>query len=974
MVDEPQITFLPRRGSIVRRLMFWGLALLGVALVFNTSAGLVYSTREIHRATAELQRETASMTARHIQSYLTQKIERLQDVGLAMSLYPSASAEQRLLGQLTLKNDPAFDEVSLLDDQGMEQFRFSDRKFHLAADLASQGESKAFTTAMRGTIYVGPVRTSDRAEPYITLAVPMRLGPTKIVGVLVAHANLKFLWDVVGAIDFGHGGYAYLVDQQGKLIAHADASLVLKQTILKDLPKVAQFLRNPIMDDLPANEGRGITGEDVLSTFAYIPTLGWGLIVEEPVGLARSGVRTLEYYAVVILLLGLCVGAAIIIWISNRISKPILELRAGARTIRRGNLDHRVRVETDDEIEDLAEEFNAMSAALQSSYANLEQKVRRRTEEVSALYDISTAVNESLELEAILHAVIRKITDIFHFETTRIFLYNESMDQLDLRAAFEADPEQSKGMRSFKRGHGVVGRVAVEGEPLIFEDVVADPRYLTLSASKRAQTASLRFFAVIPIKTQSRIFGVMLFNGRAPRKLTKDEIALLTAMAEHTALAVEKSNLFENVQTRSRHLATLNIIGEAVRQSLELEVVLDQAVETIADALRFDASWIYLLDSSGTVLALTANKGLSQEKVAVMATRPITQGLSGMVIESQKPIVFEDTTADPEYRRLLNGGRIQAMGFVTTAGFPITAKDEIIGSLHVGHHTGRHFTADDMQLVRSIAHAIGVAVVNARLFSEVKEKTKELAATNEELSVANQAKSEFIAAMSHELRTPLNLIMGNAELAESGFFGSLNGEQQSAMVSILRNGRLLLKMVNDVLALSRMEAKKMSLDVSRVEITEVIGHVVEYANQLNRDKRLEFRTEIDRQADALITDPIKLEEILENLVGNAFKFTPKGEIALTVRFLSERDRIEFTVADTGIGIESTHLGRIFNAFEQLKDAHTGDYNGVGLGLSIVKRYLELMDGEIHVESRVDHGSTFTFTVPRAIDQPNRAAA
>jgi len=974
MVDEPQITYLPRRGSIVRRLMFWGLALLGVALVFNTSAGLLYSTREIHRATAELQRETASMTARQIQSYLTQKIERLQDVALAMSLYPSASAEQRLLGQLTLKNDPAFDEVSLLDDQGMEQFRFSDRKFHLAADLTPQAGSKAFTTAMRGATYVGPVRTSDRAEPYITLAVPMRLGPTKIVGVLLAHANLKFLWDVVGAIEFGHGGYAYLIDQQGKLIAHADASLVLKQTILKDLPKVAQFLRNPIMDDLPANEGRGITGEDVLSTFAHIPSVGWGLIVEEPVGLARSGVRTLEYYAVVILLLGMGVGAAIIIWISNRISKPILELRAGAQTIRRGNLDHRVRVETDDEIEDLAEEFNAMSAALQNSYANLEQKVRRRTEEVSALYEISTAVNESLELEAILHAVIRKITDIFHFETTRIFLYNESMDQLDLRAAFEADPEQSKGMRSFKRGHGVVGRVAVEGEPLIFEDVFTDTRYLTLSASKRAQTASLRFFAVIPIKTQSRIFGVMLFNGRAPRKLTKDEIALLTAMAGHTALAVEKSNLFEKVQTRSRHLATLNIIGEAVRQSLELEVVLNRAVETIADALAFDASWIYLLDSSGTVLALTANKGLNQEKVARMATRPITQGLSGLVIESQKPILFEDTTTDPEYRRLLDNGRIQAMGFVTTAGFPITAKDKIIGSLHVGHHTGRHFTADDMQLVGSIAHAIGVAVVNARLFSEVKEKTEELAATNEELSVANQAKSEFIAAMSHELRTPLNLIMGNAELAESGFFGSLNGEQQSAMVSILRNGRLLLKMVNDVLALSRMEAKKMSLDVSRVEITEVISHVVEYANQLNRDKRLDFRTEIDGQADALITDPIKLEEILENLVGNAFKFTPKGEIVLTVRFLGEHDRIEFTVADTGIGIESTHLGRIFNAFEQLKDAHTGDYNGVGLGLSIVKRYLELMDGEIHVESRVDHGSTFTFTVPRAINQPNRAAA
>jgi signal transduction histidine kinase len=307
-------------------------------------------------------------------------------------------------------------------------------------------------------------------------------------------------------------------------------------------------------------------------------------------------------------------------------------------------------------------------------------------------------------------------------------------------------------------------------------------------------------------------------------------------------------------------------------------------------------------------------------------------------------------------------------------GFPITAKDKIIGSLHVGHNTRRHFSSDDMQLVESIAHAIGVAVVNARLFREVKETTEELAQTNEELRVASQAKSDFIAAMSHELRTPLNLIMGNAELAENGFFGDLNSEQQGAMLSILRNGRLLLKMVNDVLALSRMEAKKMSLDLTRVAIAEVVGHVTEYVTQLNRDKRLDFRCEIDRNADALVTDPIKLEEILENLIGNAFKFTPKGAITLTVRFLDESDRVEFEVADTGIGIESSHLDRIFNAFEQLKDAHTGDYNGVGLGLSIVKRYLELMEGEIHVESRVDQGSTFTFSVPRALKEPRRAAA
>jgi signal transduction histidine kinase/HAMP domain-containing protein len=974
MAEQRQMNPLPRRGSIVRRLMAWGLALLGVALVVNTAAGLFYSRQEVQRSTTELQRETASMTARYIESFVSNKIERLQDAGLAMSLYPLGSAEQRLLGQLALKNDPAFSELSLLDDDGRELFKFSDRRMFLPADLTVQKSSPAFSAAIRGSVYAGPVYTSDRAEPFITLAVPLKLGPAKTIGVLMGQTNLKFLWEVIGTITFGHGGYAYLVDRQGNLIAHKDPSLVLKKTNLRDLPKVAQFLRQPAVDSLPGSEGRGITGEEVMSTFAHVPKVGWGLIVEEPVALARSGVKKLEYYAVVLLLAGLSVGATVIVWLSNRISKPILELRAGAQIIRGGNLDHRVQVKTDDEIEDLAEEFNNMSAALKNSRGDLEQKVARRTEELSALYDVSTAVNESLELEGILQAVIKKITEIFHFDTTRIFLYNESVDQFDLRASFELDPEQWQGLRSFKRGEGVVGRVGDSGEPMIFEDVLTDSRYPEVNSSKRSGIAAMRFFGVIPIKTQSRTFGALLFNGKAPRKLSQEEAALLSAMAGHIAVAVEKSILFEKVQARSRHLSALNTIGEAVRQSLDLEIVLNQAVEKIADTLGFDASWIYLLDASGTVLSLTAQKGLSREKVAIMASRPITLGLSGLVIESQRPLVFEDTRTDAEYRRLLDAGRIQAMGFVTTAGFPITAKDKIIGSLHVGHHTKQHFTSDGMRLVESVAHAIGIAVVNATLFREVKEKTDELAQINEELRIASQAKSEFIAAMSHELRTPLNLMMGNAELAENGFFGWLNSEQKAAMASILRNGRLLLKMVNDVLALARMEAKKMSVDVVRVEIAEIIGHVTEYANQMNRDKQLEFRCEIDPSVSELMTDPVKLEEILENLIGNAFKFTLKGSITLTVRRLEERDRVEFRVADTGIGIESSQLDRIFNAFEQLKDAHTGNYNGVGLGLSIVKNYLELMDGEMHVDSRVNGGSNFTFSLPRSLKDSRKVAA
>ena len=151
-----------------------------------------------------------------------------------------------------------------------------------------------------------------------------------------------------------------------------------------------------------------------------------------------------------------------------------------------------------------------------------------------------------------------------------------------------------------------------------------------------------------------------------------------------------------------------------------------------------------------------------------------------------------------------------------------------------------------------------------------------------------------------------------------------------------------------------------------MDIDEVLAHAKSHVEQLNRLDRLQVSWSVEPGLPQIVTDPTKLEEILQNLIGNAFKFTPRGRIELRVRNIPEGGRIEFTVADTGIGIETRDMDRIFTAFEQIKEAHTGDFNGVGLGLNIVKKYLDLMNGDIRVESHPGEGSTFTFSVPHSI--------
>jgi signal transduction histidine kinase len=363
---------------------------------------------------------------------------------------------------------------------------------------------------------------------------------------------------------------------------------------------------------------------------------------------------------------------------------------------------------------------------------------------------------------------------------------------------------------------------------------------------------------------------------------------------------------------------------------------------------------------------LKAYKGLAEETAIELGRKNPSAGVSGRILGTGNRLVFEDLANDLQYRQFSPRNRILGLGFASAAGFPIKAKEKVIGVLHLGNKEKRHFAADELQLIESIAHEIGVAAENARLFEQVKHTTAELEQTNRELQAANQAKSEFITAMSHELRTPLNVIMGNAELTGDGFFGAITPEQKKAMTQIRHHSEFLLKLVNDVLALSRLDAKKMSMELSTVKIDEVIAHAQSQIEQLNRRKGLDVLWNVEPDLPSIVTDATKLDEILQNLIGNAFKFTPRGHIQLSVRNIRELNRIEFSVADTGIGIEPQDMERIFSAFEQIREAHTGDFNGVGLGLNIVKKYLQMMNGEIRVDSRPGEGSTFTFWVPHSM--------
>src|SRR3990167_570423 len=306
--------FSRRSGGIRRRLLKWGLTLLGIALIANTLAGSIYTRRLIKQDAAKLQNEIATRVALEIEDFIRRKVERLLDFSASTSLYEMGGKEQRLLVLLLLKNDRAFTEASILDGHGMEMLKISERSVYLPSELVDQSDAAKFKSAIKGENYISPVYTSDKAEPYVTIAIPLKTTPQEVAGVITVEANLKILWEVIGEIEFGRAGYAYLVDGRGNLIAHRDPSLVLKRTNLSSLNQIQEFLRNPLgVDPSPGGEDLGIMGKRVLSTFAPVQSLGWAVVLEEPVDVALAELRRVERYAFLLLGVGMVFGVLIIV-------------------------------------------------------------------------------------------------------------------------------------------------------------------------------------------------------------------------------------------------------------------------------------------------------------------------------------------------------------------------------------------------------------------------------------------------------------------------------------------------------------------------------------------------------------------------------------------------------------------------------------------------------------------------------------
>ncbi len=270
----------------------------------------------------------------------------------------------------------------------------------------------------------------------------------------------------------------------------------------------------------------------------------------------------------------------------------------------------------------------------------------------------------------------------------------------------------------------------------------------------------------------------------------------------------------------------------------------------------------------------------------------------------------------------------------------------------------RAYGSKELNFLSSVGPWLASAMHHAHAYGKVKKQ-------NDDLEMATEHKSQFLARMSHEIRTPLGVLIGFLDILHSGTLGTINEEQKTAVDKMQLQSHRLQKMINDVLNLSRIEEGATPLEISTFPTEKIIESLRTLADELQRKSELKVLWDIDPNLPSLTTDAPKLEEILQNLIVNAFKYTPAGEIQIRVKNHPATNIIEFVVEDTGLGISPQNLPKIFEGFHQI-DA-TRSSQGVGLGLTIVKKYLVLMRGAIRVDSEPGKGSKFRVTLPHILD-------
>ena len=523
--------------------------------------------------------------------------------------------------------------------------------------------------------------------------------------------------------------------------------------------------------------------------------------------------------------------------------------------------------------------------------------------------------------------------------------------------------------------------VWMTSEVQVIEDTAADPRIqqpetTPCDRAEVYQSLDLRSSLIVPFWYQQELIAILaLHQTGSPRSWQDDEVQLLSMVADQAALALSQARSYEQIQALAKREALINTITSAIRSSLDPQDIFAAITQQLGQALHADGCALSLWteedefvqcvglhdaahpDRTEALPQLGGGSGASHGlddggRLMPQSRVPIDRNpVLRQLMLTKQPVVLNDLSLYPEMSVEEQAFRYPTRALLVV---PLLSDGDIIGSISLRqNHRSRRWLLSEIELAQAVAAQAAIAVQQARLYQKTRQQA-------EQLLELDRQKTEFFQNISHEFRTPLTLTIGPLE----GAVAKEQGLSYDQSVIALRNSRRLLRLVNQLLDLQRMDAGRMQPSFRPCDLVEFVSQTVESFRAYCDRKGVQLETDLT-PCPAVYLDLEKFDKVLYNLLSNAMKFTPAGgTIAVTLK--PAGDHCLLKVIDTGIGIRPDQIPHLFERFRQAEGSANRSYEGSGLGLALVKELVELHGGQISVESSYGKGSTFTIWVQTGV--------
>jgi len=609
----------------------------------------------------------------------------------------------------------------------------------------------------------------------------------------------------------------------------------------------------------------------------------------------------------------------------------------------------------------------ADQAVIAIENTRLLQELQTRNRDLTEALEQQTATSEVLnviahspvELQPVYEAILGNTTRLCEANIAAFFLYDG--ERLHTAASYGTTQEFAEHLKQSKPrpSRDTTTRLAaLERRTVHVADLLSDPAFSPWPRELYAKE-NVRTVLSVPMLREDKLIGVITTWRREVRPFSDKQVALVKTFADQAVIAIENVRLFQEIQERTRELQlsleevrALSEVSRAVSSSLDLRQVLDAVAGYAVNLSKSDGCGVFEFNPTHQALDVVASHNLSRAFLDAIHRTTIHLGKTtiGQASEKGQPIQVSDMAAayDHPFREFT----LEA-GFRSVLTVPMTGNHTVRGIVLLRQSPGQ-FDDRVVNLLTALASQSKVAIENARLFSEIEDKGRQIEA-------ANRHKSEFLANMSHELRTPLNAIIGFSEVLLDPSLKVTAEDQSQFLTDVLSSGKHLLGLINEILDLAKIEAGRMELQIEQALLSDVLEAVQNTMRPLAVKKDINLHVESGTLPEPFPMDGARIKQVLLNLVGNAVKFTPEGG-RVWVRADFEDGVVRVEVGDTGPGIAPEDHERIFLEFQQA-GSDAGKPQGTGLGLALAKKFVEMHGGKIWLESEVGKGSRFFFTLP-----------